>query len=320
MNLFKLRNLKLENEEVFENYVDVFVHCENNAIIKAHKIILAQHSSFFHRFFMSREGMREADMFFLTMKQYVVQKAIDVIYGRIVRVEENERKRVAAFLRMLLVDFEFMPSDEEGSEDNINMGELNRTFENPRKGAFVPPSISEPMKSATDKIVEEPVLSETHEKIEELDENWTVTTASDQRVSEVEHTWKRLQNLNRNEYTCNYCGEVCFSIRKAERHFTNVHLDIQSKVQLMADIDQTRKKLCHEYANLVETFKQNGSNILVRHEMELLVDKLTELKTKLGENISTKIPPQHAHKKKTLENNLLNFKTEIAEFIRNNLD
>ena len=58
---------------------------------------------------------------------------------------------------MLLVDFEFMLSDEEGSEDNINMEELNRTFDNPTKGAFVPASISEQMKSATDEKVEEPV-------------------------------------------------------------------------------------------------------------------------------------------------------------------
>ena len=37
------------------------------------------------------------------------------------------------------------------------MEELNRTFDNPMKGAFVPASISEQMKSATDEKVEEPV-------------------------------------------------------------------------------------------------------------------------------------------------------------------
>jgi len=64
--------------------------------------------------------------------------------------------------------------NEECSEDSINMEELNRTV----KGAFVPPSISE--QTATDGIVEEPIISETHERNEELD-----CDPSDQSVCKV---------------------------------------------------------------------------------------------------------------------------------------
>ena len=74
----RLCNSRLQNEDAFKFYVNVFIHCENQSIVEAHMMVLAQHSPFCHRFFMSRKELKVADMFFTTMKHSVVEAAIGV--------------------------------------------------------------------------------------------------------------------------------------------------------------------------------------------------------------------------------------------------
>ena len=237
-------------------------------------------------------------------------------------VEEVDRKRVCSFLRMLQVDFEFVIANEECSNENVD-ADLNRTFERPNE--FVKPVVKQVPSSSSAQNVTNPVTEEmqTTEATEEpvmLDEDWTVTTVSDQRVAEIDHSWERLPNRNRNKYTCNHCGETCLELRKAERHFTNMHLNLKSIVELLANVDQKRKKCYQEFTDLVETLQQSGNKILVRHELELTMDKLSNLKTELKEKIVKKIPPQHTQKKKLLERNIHVIESEVEEYIRNNLD
>ena len=103
MSGVRLCNSRLQNDDAFKFYVNVFIHCENQSIVEAHMMVLAQHSPFCHRFFKSRKEMKVADMFFTTMKHSVVEAAIDVIYGKMISVGDSDFKRVCAFLRMFQV-------------------------------------------------------------------------------------------------------------------------------------------------------------------------------------------------------------------------
>ena len=76
MSGVRLCNSRLQNDDAFKFYVNVFIHCENQSIVEAHMMVLAQHSPFCHRFFKSRKELKVADMFFTTMKHSVVEAAI----------------------------------------------------------------------------------------------------------------------------------------------------------------------------------------------------------------------------------------------------
>lgn len=327
MTAFRLQNSEIKDLTVFKNYVDVYIHCENNKIIESHKIILAQHSTFFHRFFLSRKDMKEADMFFPTIKQSVAQKAIDIIYGKTITVEEKDRQRVCAFLRMLEVEFKILtsPENEILEEENTDM---NRTFDKPSRITAAAPSIPPPPppapsgSSPLQPNEEVPVGIETGEAESwrdlMLSGDWTVTTATDEQVAEIDHTWRRLPHRNRNEYTCNHCKETCLSITIAKNHFIKVHMNTQALVKTIADIENRRKKLSEEFAQMVDIQKQNknANKFLIQHESEMMLDKIEKLKTEVKENVKKTILPQHADKKKALESNLRKLESDVKEFIR----
>ena len=318
MTHLKLRNPKVANFEVFNFYCDVFFHCENNAMIESHKIILAQHSPFLHKFFMSRKGLTEVDMFFPTTQEFVVRKSVDIMYGKTVEVDEKYIKRVYAFLRMLQVDFEIVTETVEETIEETP--DLNRTFDKPE--IFITPSSSkdpEPVLARPSEQVSEEMVADTEDddpQILNLDD-WTVTTATDGKVSKIDHSWQRLRNKNRNKYTCDHCAEICYSIKKAENHFIKMHLDIGYIVEMITDIDKKRKKYHQQYTELVHGFKSNGNEFLVRHEMEVISDNLKELKSVLKKNVAKKLLPQHEQKKNTLEINLVSLESDVAGFLNN---
>ena len=323
MTSLKLREQILDHCDVFNFYCDVFLHCANGAIIKAHKIILAQHSSFLHKFFLSRKGLMEVDMFFPNLQECVVKKSVDIMYGRTVEVDEVYRKRVCAFLRMLQVEFEIVTDTaKETTEEIVN---LDRTFEKPE--IFVTPSTSkellEPvLAEPSEKVVENMVIETEEEDPEILNLNdWTVTTATDNRVSMIDHSWERLKNKKRNKYTCDHCAETCYSIKKAETHFIRMHLDIGLILELMADIDMKRKKYQQEFTQLVQLFHKPDRNaFLVRHEMEVISDNLKELRSMLNKNTSKKLLPQHEQRKKNLEINLITLESDLAKVLRDSFN
>ena len=149
-----------------------------------------------------------------------------------------------------------------------------------------------------------------------LSGDWTVTTATDEQVAEIDHSWRRLPHRNRNEYTCNHCKETCLSISIAKNHFIKNHLNTQALVKTIVDIENRRKKFSEEFAQLVDAHKKNGSKILIQHESEMMLENIEKLKTEVKENVKKTILPQHAQKKKTLESNLCKLESDVREFIR----
>ena len=183
-----LRDPKVANFKVSNFYCDVFFHCENNVIIESHKIILAQHSPFLHKFFMSRKALTEVDMFFSTTQESVVRQS------KTVEVDEKYRKRVYPFLKMLKVDFEIVTETIKKTTEEIP--DLNRNFDKP--DIFVTPSSSkepEPVLTRPSEQVFEEMLADTEENDSEILNlnDWTVTTATDRKVSKIDHSWQRLR-------------------------------------------------------------------------------------------------------------------------------
>ena len=264
MSGVKLRDHKQQNDEAFKYYVNVYFHCENNSIVEANMIILAQHSPFCHRFFMSRKEMKDADMFFTTKKHSVVKAAIDIIYGKTVSVGDSDFKRVCSFLRMLQVEYEIEPTADETIQeaDDDDDDDANRTFDKP---FFEMPATS--VSSSMQKKEVQHILSEQQAPIEEDPDNWTLTTESTQRVFSIDHSAERLETEKKIRYICKHCRETCFAFQRAESHYLKKHLAIKPLTEMLAKLDQRRKGLNQEYHVLIKSLKQNGSKTLVQHEM-----------------------------------------------------
>ena len=79
--------------------------------------MLAQQSPFFNRLFLSRSNIKDADIFSPTIKQSVIQTAIDVIYGKKSKVDDTDLKRVVAFLNLIEVEYLVTRTDEKLSEE-----------------------------------------------------------------------------------------------------------------------------------------------------------------------------------------------------------
>ena len=54
-------------------------------------------------------------MFFTTVKQSIVEDALKLIYGKMVKVNQQELKRLSYFLNMLQIEFELVTSSSESN-------------------------------------------------------------------------------------------------------------------------------------------------------------------------------------------------------------
>ena len=279
LSRLRLRNSKQQNEDVFNHYVNVHIHCEGNLTVEAHMVVLAQHSPFCHKYFQSRQGMQVADLFFVTLKHSVVNKAIKIIYGKSVDMEEPEFKRICSFLRILQVDFEIAPV----AETNITNVALERTFDGQSPSTTTSSLPQENPVHLDDKAHDVVDLDRTFDSrspdvqaISELNsmemetetDNWTVTTESHNRVLEIDHTAEASKTEKKMKYICKHCREICFAFQRAETHYFRVHLDLKPMHELMAKVERQQNSFYKEYQDLVEAYAHNGNKILVQHELE----------------------------------------------------
>ena len=109
----------LENKEIesiADSYHNVTIHTESNSTIKAHKLILATKSSWFHNYFKKSSKQSDCSIVFFNVSDNVVKTCINLIYGKEVVVHEKEKNRIVWFLSKLGVKWEActVPSDNPG--------------------------------------------------------------------------------------------------------------------------------------------------------------------------------------------------------------
>ena len=284
MSRLRLRNSTQQNEDVFKHYVNVHIHCENYLTVEAHMIVLAQHSPFCHKFFQSRKGIQVADMFFVTMKHSVVQKAIQIMYGKTVDTEEPDFKRVCSFLRMLQVDFEIAPlaqesnSDDVGTTSNISTAGVSSPFQtktvqtNEQEQDSAPVldvgSLDRTFDSRVPDVTSAPQANMESDSMEIETDNWTITTESLNRVFGIDHTVETSKTEKKSKYICKQCEEICFAFQKAEHHYFRKHLNVKPVIELIGKVERMLKSFYKEYQDLVEALTNHGNKILVQHEIE----------------------------------------------------
>ena len=297
---FQLQNALLTNEEVLENYVDVYIHAEDNSIVEGHMVILAQQSPFCHRFFQSREKLKEADMFFPNIRHSVIKNAVRIIYGKLVNVSESDSKRVSSFLKMLQVPFKMVSLKENTSSSSETVGEklsknldINRQAEEMILEPTEPPEQTEPKKPTKPM---EAATAAHHDPMHDISSDWTNTTTDWERVESIGHTVERDQALNKKMYKCKYCPVASQSITYAEKHFRNKHQDLQAERDLLVKVQNERSRAMKRFNEL----NKGGLNkALVGHELSEILEKHQHFVSQL-EDLKTILPVHLDFKKRDL--------------------
>ena len=283
---FQLQNAVLTNEEVLENYVDVYIHAEDNSIVEGHMVILAQQSPFCHRFFQSRKKLKVADMFFPNIRHSVIKNAVRIIYGKLVNVSESDSKRVASFLKMLQVQFSIVSVKEKTIErkSSSSQKDVEHFSENLNDN-----------REAEDEQTEK-VTAGHHEPMEDISLDWTLTTTDWDKIESIGHTIERDQGSNKKMYKCKYCPVTSQAIIYAEKHFRNKHQDLETERNLLMKVQTERSRAMKSFTEIT---KVGFNKTLVEHELKGIQEILENLVSEI-ENLQTVLPPHLDFKKRDL--------------------
>ena len=77
----KLKTSSVEDTAISSCYLDVNIHTTGETI-KAHRLILAQKSPWFHKFFQSQKTVIEYHVVFFNISEHTVRAAVDVMNGK----------------------------------------------------------------------------------------------------------------------------------------------------------------------------------------------------------------------------------------------
>ena len=291
---YGLENDLFMNEEVLQSYVDVYIHCENNAIVEGHMIVLAQQSPYLHRFFQSRKEMKVADLFFTNIRHSVIRNAIRILYGKNVNVSESDSIRISSFLKMLQVKFEVISN--KGENKVQGQPKPNEDLEiqvdiDQKKGDDKVEKISQKKEDKSIKEIPKPTpISEEND----LDLDWTLTTTDWERIENIHHTVEREQSLK--YYKCKHCPTTSKEYRSAKTHYRNKHQDLEEEKKLLIKVQTERMPLLKKYEDISNS---QINKTLVRHEAETILEKLNGFVNDL-ENVQVPLSPHLDYKKRDL--------------------
>ena len=227
---------------------------------------LATSSSWFHKYFQSRENMKVCDVAFFNISDKIVQSAIDVIYGKEVIFPEKDKQRLTWFLTKLGVKW----SDEVRTEEleqsptkqlqntlvetptNLELSippapkvkdQLVVTSANRSKGSMLPPAKLKSLEKTPEP--KQQVLERKETTCEEdffsvLDK---FTETSEEELAKIGHMLIGESGKPDRRYKCLKCPSTSKFFTQAERH------NLEHEHEAFSSVRNTLRKAELERAN-----------------------------------------------------------------------
>ena len=224
---------ELDREIIGSFYFDVQLLIETKTI-KAHKVILAQQSLWFHNYFMSRSDVQICDIAFFGTTKEVLQIVIDIIYGKEVTLSNKGKNRVVWLLDKLGVKWcHGGPTadsniGQESQEEECSSVQQNRK-ENKETPVFEKEKTEEVSK---DDDVVDVQIPQTSRSIKDTfkvpvtaindDDFYSIldkfTETSDEELKRINHMIIGESERNEKRYKCLKCEHAFRFFTQAERH------------------------------------------------------------------------------------------------------
>ena len=112
---FRVTGKKLTLGGLSEAYADVQIHLQKHnsfTTVKAHKVILASYSKYFHKLFQSSNTSGDFHLHFIGNMAAGIDDVLKLFYEESVRINDRHSKSIHQILKLLEVDYETSDSDK----------------------------------------------------------------------------------------------------------------------------------------------------------------------------------------------------------------
>jgi hypothetical protein len=219
---------------------------------------LATSSSWFHKYFQSRENMKVCDVTFFNISDKIVQSAIDVIYGKEIIFPEKDKQKLTWFLTKLGVKWSDEMEQSPTKQLQNTLVETPTSLElsipptpkvkvvtsaNSSKGSMLPPTKSKSLEKTPEP--KQQVLERKETTCEEdffsvLDK---FTETSEEELAKIGHMLIGESGTQDRRYKCLKCPGTSKFFTQAERH------NLEHEHEAFSSVRNTLRKAELERAN-----------------------------------------------------------------------
>ena len=323
-----MTNNNIAFDKIVEEFADVHFHVEEKktfTIIKANKVILALHSKYLHRLFQSVGKSETVHLHYKGVPKLIIEYALKVMYGEILKIEENDLNRLVAFLKLLEVEFETTnwQEDQESpgkkrpkishdlvaeqvkkKHENITAAEISPLMgtTSPATNIYDDSNRDHQGSSSSSR-----PIRITNRKGESVSlDNWTTTTFEDREkeLDDIDFKFKENENKRQHDfYVCRHCEFVAKEFTTAKEHFMMVHQNSEVEREIMKEVFDHKKKAFNEI---------NSLQIAIRNDKVNKKMAICSLQT-IVDNLQDKVETLKGLKMKNMTPNLL---IKREEFIK----
>jgi len=212
-------------DEVGSAYCDVDIHFESGGVLKAHKLVLATKSSWFHKRLCTRNQVYH-DIGFFNVSEKIVRTAVDLIYGKEVVFPVKEKGKLTWFLSKLGVSWQYctnVSQDRDRQEVTDSETKTPAHSESVLRTDIPAPAI--PLGPTTTNRAEESagdVVKTQSDYYALLDE---FTETNDDEVAKISHLRLIDRGGKPEKYKCIKCNKKAKYFSEAESHHNEHILD-----------------------------------------------------------------------------------------------
>ena len=259
------------NENIVDAfYHDCFLHSEDKKIFKAHKVILASKSIFFHEYFQSRPGSNVDDVIFYNIRGEILEIALELIYKGNVKVKKALGTRLKWFCENVL---------KTGSIDTDEMVDSK----------IIQPS---PKKMKYDNQIQ------SNDGNESIMTNWTQTSYNSQDLEKIKH----FDESSKNGFKCKICTNFSSTFDEAKDHFNCNHATWTNEINVLKDCEEILSRATELSLEIDTNSKDKKPEEMKKRKMDNILTKLRDKIQYLGNfSLDTTMPKNLVMKAKDLK-------------------
>jgi len=236
MSKFKATEVYKINESVKSFYTDVNLHSDSGSI-KAHKLVLASNSKWFHDKFKDSQSTERCDIYLFNTHHHVLRAFVNVLYGEETLFPSKDQKRLIFLLSKFGVKWEYVvdkkvdsakdilkrpDTESKDDADNVELSSIIPPYV-PKTGAEETGSTLEDHGEVKDVTADKPSTHDaSSHKVQINDDYYEVldefTEADDGELEKINHVKMVICGSNQHKYKCTKCGMLWRFFSQAEHH------------------------------------------------------------------------------------------------------
>ena len=272
--------------------------------LQAHRLVLAQTSQWFHRFFQSQKVATEYHIAFFNYSEQMIQTLVDIMNGKEVVIPVKEKNRLVSLLDKLGVKWEEHAVDLLDRPSSQDLQPENRRENLPNSKSFPlasnemcpPPSNLQPSQEDTESRIDSEEAAKARDKEDFFAILDTFTETSEEELQRTNHVMFGESGEKSRGYQCLICSVKSNYFTQAKKHHDEHEFESLKPVrEKLKKAELDRKNDEQDIAKLEKAIGSTDKKRLLRalrqinENLEKHVEVLDSVeKTKLPRHLSQK--------------------------------